>query len=518
MPINRKIVVLTSLFISTLIIINGCDIIDTILHGNDPKEEFSFENESIAETFTSDAGGSINTALGVTIIVPDSAIAQYADGSNGSMIFSIELHDSVNIEAPDNETPITPVYRFGPDGFTFVRPVTIGFPAPGDIDLSKEVLSIWRIDPSSGVLEEYPARYDAGLDLILTETLHFSSYFSSIASMNGVSLNNIDLRDRSFGAWPSPSQSNNFNSWPSPSQSNNFNSWPTPGELAAMRDRERGCVYVKNNTNYFVRLCVESNTYTLKYPDQDVPGLVLNGVLLEPWQFDGDNYDWYLPQGSYTVHVQYSSNLETDPPYVAWGTTTLNINESASTLITTPVCPPFDFTSAGMPTDPRLTPGTAPCFEAPTIPVGTGDIQIQLTWGKALPGIDLDLWVTDPNGEKCYYNTLQVSSGGYLDRDNKCSNYENGRPENIYWTQTPPSGEYIIEVHWFEDCGAGDTNQDYKVTRYVKGATPEIKTYERTIQAGTVQEVARFTVGNSKPVISDETEKVYYPDFNLPPK
>ena len=70
-------------------------------------------------------------------------------------------YDAVVIgEAPDDETPIAPVYRFGPDGFTFARPITIGFPAPDDIDLTKEVLSIWRINPSSGVLEEYPAKYD----------------------------------------------------------------------------------------------------------------------------------------------------------------------------------------------------------------------------------------------------------------------------------------------------------------------------------------------------------------------
>lgn len=517
MSVSKKIVFLTTLFISSLIILNGCDIIDKIFGSDDAKDEFSYEDESVAETFTTDAGGTLNTVLGVTIIVPDSAVAHYADGRNGSMIFSIELHDSVVVEAPDNETPIAPVYRFGPDGFTFARPVTIGFPAPDDIDLTKEVLSIWRINPSSGILEEYPARYDASLDLITTETRHFSSYFPTIASKDGWSYNEIDLRNRSFGAWPSPSQSNNFGMWPGPG-SNTFGQWPGAGVIADMRARERGCVYVKNNTNYFVRLCVETNTYTLKYPEQDVPGLVLNGVLLEPWNFDGDNYDWYLPQGNYTVQVQYSSNLEVMPPYVAWGTTTLTINESASTLITTPVCPPFEFQSAGMPTDPRLIRGLAPCFSLPTPPVGTGDIQIQLTWGKAFPGIDLDLWVTDPNGEKCYHRNPQVASGGYLDIDNKCTNYRDGQPENIFWESSPPNGEYIIEVHWYGDCRTGDTAQDYIVKRFVKGAVPEMKTYARTIYSGTVQEVARFTIGNSKSRINEGNGKTYYPEHKLPPK
>ena len=328
------------------------------------------------------------------------------------------------------------------------------------------------------------------------------------------------MSNRSFGAWPSPSESNGFNSWPSVTESNNFGSWPGAGVIAEMRAKERGGVYVKNNTNYFVCLCVDKTNYTLKYPEQDVPGLVLNGVLLQPWQFDGDNYDWYLPQGTYTVYVQYSSNLEVSPPYVAWGSATLIINESASTLITTPVLPPWNFQEAGMPTDPRLTQGYAPCSDCgcSTPPVGTGDIQVQLTWGKAAPGIDLDLWITDPNGDKCYYHTPQVPSGGYLDRDNKCSNYIDGRPENIFWESSPPNGEYIIEVHWYGDCGSGNTGQDYIVKRYVKDAVPKIKTYSRTIHAGAVQEVARFTIGNSKPIISDGNQKIYYPEHNLPPK
>ncbi|MBU0529227.1 hypothetical protein KKF86_05670, partial [bacterium] len=70
----------------------------------------------------------------------------------------------------------------------------------------------------------------------------------------------------------------------------------------------------------------------------------------------------------------------------------------------------------------------------------------------------------------------------------------------------------------YGDCGTGDTGQDYIVKRYVKDAVPEIKTYSRTIHAGTVQEVARFTIGNSKSRINEGNGKSYYPEFKLPPK
>ena len=55
-------------------------------------------------------------------------------------------------------------------------------------------------------------------------------------------------------------------------------------------------------------------------------------------------------------------------------------------------------------------------FEAPTdgIVLQTGDVQVTLRWNTT---DDLDLWVTDPFGDRVYYGNSQVASGGQLDVD-----------------------------------------------------------------------------------------------------
>jgi uncharacterized protein YfaP (DUF2135 family) len=89
------------------------------------------------------------------------------------------------------------------------------------------------------------------------------------------------------------------------------------------------------------------------------------------------------------------------------------------------------------------------------IEVGSGDIQINLHW-KTL--VDLDLHVVDPLSEELYYANQQVASGGELDLDSYPScNFENDRGkgnENVFWkTGAAPSGQYVVKVNMFDDCG-----------------------------------------------------------------
>jgi uncharacterized protein YfaP (DUF2135 family) len=71
-------------------------------------------------------------------------------------------------------------------------------------------------------------------------------------------------------------------------------------------------------------------------------------------------------------------------------------------------------------------------------------IRVTLTWNTA--GTDVDLWVTDPDGEKCYYDHETTLSGLMLDVDDT-----NGYgPENIT-NQSPPAGDYLVQVHYYDD-------------------------------------------------------------------
>jgi hypothetical protein len=72
----------------------------------------------------------------------------------------------------------------------------------------------------------------------------------------------------------------------------------------------------------------------------------------------------------------------------------------------------------------------------------TGVIQIGLSWNSTA---DIDLHVIDPFGEEIYYNHPSSASGGYLDRDDT----DGFGPENIYWTENIPDGQYKVFLVYF---------------------------------------------------------------------
>ncbi len=71
-------------------------------------------------------------------------------------------------------------------------------------------------------------------------------------------------------------------------------------------------------------------------------------------------------------------------------------------------------------------------------------LRATLTWNTN--GTDVDFWITDPNGEKCYYANRTTASGLTLDTDDT-----NGYgPENIT-TATIIPGDYLVQVHYYSD-------------------------------------------------------------------
>ncbi|WP_200974398.1 YfaP family protein [Echinicola sp. 20G] len=72
-----------------------------------------------------------------------------------------------------------------------------------------------------------------------------------------------------------------------------------------------------------------------------------------------------------------------------------------------------------------------------------GVIQIGLSWNTES---DIDLHVTDPNGEIIYFENPSSASGGYLDRDD----VDGFGPENIYWTKDILDGNYSISLVYYD--------------------------------------------------------------------
>jgi hypothetical protein len=101
--------------------------------------------------------------------------------------------------------------------------------------------------------------------------------------------------------------------------------------------------------------------------------------------------------------------------------------------------------------------GTAASITQTVLAAGTGDVQVTATWDAAS---DVDLHVQEPNGNEVFWQAPTSSTGGALDLDsNPGCVIDNRNAENIRWPAgQAPSGTYTVRLHYFDDCGVGQTN------------------------------------------------------------
>ncbi|HSM02545.1 MAG TPA: FecR domain-containing protein [Acidimicrobiia bacterium] len=97
--------------------------------------------------------------------------------------------------------------------------------------------------------------------------------------------------------------------------------------------------------------------------------------------------------------------------------------------------------------------------------LATGDIQVTLDWAAF---VDLDLYVTDPDGETVSWQNVGSTSGGRLDRDGyaACTTDE-PPPENIVWDVTAPPGDYLVGVTVYDMCD--QPSVDFELTVRIGG-------------------------------------------------
>jgi hypothetical protein len=405
-------------------------------------------------TISSDETGTITTPGGARIVVPIGAVPPTDQGGVGTMTFSIEKNNSVPITVPSGETQVSDVYVFGPAGFTFARPVEISVPLRAGQNPAE--VSLWRMNPTTGLAEFYSTNYDEVTRTVSAQTYQFTPWF---------------LSEHDPGASSS------------------------------------GCIRVSNlSLSSWLYVCVDE--VALEYPEQtdwlptDGGGVTYAPIGTIGWASEGN---WYMPQGTYRLCLQRESEVT---PGEYGHIFVDNVAVSEPWHRDDPHCTNI---SSGILVD--AIAGRCACIPTFTTSVGTGDIQVTLTWWNA-NALDLDLHVMDPTGVECYFGNGQypgtTSTGAQLDRDNLCSNYVNGRPENIYWTTTPPTGEYIVSVDWWSACGNEITSQSIEV-RTVVGANTQ--TYFRTIQAEEMLEVVRFTLAGGVATFAEGAGKVARPDI-----
>jgi hypothetical protein len=106
--------------------------------------------------------------------------------------------------------------------------------------------------------------------------------------------------------------------------------------------------------------------------------------------------------------------------------------------------------------------------------VGTGDVQVSVTWDTPT---DVDLHVVDPSGEEIYYGNDVSASGGRLDLDsNRGCDLDNKNAENITWPSgQAPTGQYIVRVDYWSACDVTQTTT-FTVTVRVSGRQAQVFT------------------------------------------
>jgi uncharacterized protein YfaP (DUF2135 family) len=99
------------------------------------------------------------------------------------------------------------------------------------------------------------------------------------------------------------------------------------------------------------------------------------------------------------------------------------------------------------------------------------DLRVTISWNT--DATDIDLWVIEPDGEKCFYQHNRTRSGGELSADQT----QGYGPERYQIARA--RGEYKVMVHYFRDNPnllGGETHVNVVVTRFA--GTPR-ETVER---------------------------------------
>jgi tetratricopeptide (TPR) repeat protein len=88
------------------------------------------------------------------------------------------------------------------------------------------------------------------------------------------------------------------------------------------------------------------------------------------------------------------------------------------------------------------------------------DLRAVLTWDA--DNSDMDLWVTDPNGERCYYAQMATTQGGRISRD-----FTGGYGPEEFSLRKAKLGKYQVQANFFghrQQLVAGATTVQLRLT------------------------------------------------------
>ncbi len=108
-------------------------------------------------------------------------------------------------------------------------------------------------------------------------------------------------------------------------------------------------------------------------------------------------------------------------------------------------------------------------------PQPRSDLRVTISWNT--DATDVDLWVIEPDGTKCFYQHNRTKSGGELSQDQT----QGYGPERYQVVRAQP-GVYTVFVHYFRpnpNLLGGETHVNVRVTRFA--GTPQEKVERHTV-------------------------------------
>jgi Ca-activated chloride channel homolog len=124
-------------------------------------------------------------------------------------------------------------------------------------------------------------------------------------------------------------------------------------------------------------------------------------------------------------------------------------------------------------------------------PVAVG-LRVVLSWDA--DNTDIDLWVTDPSGDKAYYSTPNTRTGGHVSRD-----FTGGYGPEVYSIRRPLPGTYIVSANYFGDrrqslTGPVTVQLEFQ-TRFGSAGGKRAAVTRRLEGGSQTIEIGRFKVG-----------------------
>lgn len=129
------------------------------------------------------------------------------------------------------------------------------------------------------------------------------------------------------------------------------------------------------------------------------------------------------------------------------------------------------------------------------------DVRVLLRWDT--DETDMDLWVTEPSGERCYYGHRETATNGLYGRD-----YTGGYGPEEYLLRRAPDGDYLIQTNFFgsraQVLTGGTTLQVAIFTDWGRPTEARHTSTIRLTDRGETLDIATLTLGDDVVSVRDQ--------------